>query len=127
MDYDGTTLIVGAPFDSSRALNAGAAFVYRREASGTFALDAELFGQNLSGLAQGTEQIRFGSNVAIDDGVAVVGSRVRGGVVTVFERLGGNWVERLDIQRPFPFYDARFGWHGLDVSGDWIAIGTPVE
>jgi len=127
VDFDGSSLIVGAPGDSSRGANAGAVFVYRSDASGVFTLEAELFGQNLPGMAQSGSPIFFGMNVAIDDGVAVVGSRVRGGVVTVFERLGGNWVERLDIQRPFPFYDARFGWHGLDVSGDWIAIGSPVE
>ncbi|AQL42637.1 hypothetical protein BV210_07900 [Halorientalis sp. IM1011] len=72
---------------------------------------------------------RFGSGVAVGDGVALVGRRGdyrdgrRAGSLTVFERADGEWVEGTTIGASDPADGAGFGGV-VDVDGDVAVVGA---
>ena len=76
------------------------------------------------------EDDNFGSAVAMDDGIAVVGSpqdHTRNGAAYIFIRdSGGAWSEVAQLTASDGALDDEFG-HSVAVNGDTIVIGAPQD
>ncbi|MBS2016287.1 MAG: hypothetical protein JST00_25615 [Deltaproteobacteria bacterium] len=138
---EGTTLVVGAREESSRATGvngdqsdtslpgAGAAYVFVRTGS-TWAQQAYLKG---SSFAPGEG---FGTAVAISGDTIAVGAPgelANAGAVHLFRRSGTTWSEQgvlraSNVRGDDPLYGkgARFG-ASLALSGDELVVGAPEE
>jgi hypothetical protein len=133
---DGDVAVVGAPGDDriisggsfvATTANRGAAYVFRREPHGFFALEARLEGWD----AQPFDE--FGGRVAVSgDSVLVSGiyhrlfNRNNAGAVWTFRRVNGVWIDEWKLGgAPFlPGGNGRFGF-SLAMEGDLAAIGEP--
>ena len=114
-------LLVGVPFDSTAAENAGAAYLYSREDGAVVhefqapdAASADLFG---SAVALSDAWVVVGAPLADGDAVDI-------GRVYVFERATGN-LARI-IQNPAPAAGDEFG-AALAALGNDILIGAPLD
>ncbi len=90
MDADGDLVLIGAPI-----LGEGAALLYRRDAGGEWREVGRLTPDGAG------EEAGFGSAVALDGDVAVVGAAGDGdgaGAVYVFARSGDTWSQRSRYQ-----------------------------
>jgi len=128
--YSHGTLVVGSPNDDTRANNAGSISVFSFE-NGDWTVGTELTASN------GAEDDGFGTSVAIDDDVIVVGAPDRTlllsenglpyianpGGVYVFRKVNGQWSERRRLYAVGP--NALWAKFGLSVStdGDQILVG----
>ena len=114
---DGDQLFVGEPVYEMRS---GVVYVFGREASGSWAQVQRLEP------ASGEVANRFGIRLAKQDDLLLV-SATRAdagtGAVYVYRNRGGQWTEdgRLETSDRSP---ADSLGSGLDVDGDWIAVGT---
>lgn len=121
-DISGDFAIVGAP-----SAGAGAAFVYERQ--GLDWVQVAQLVPDAVALVIGDD---YGSAVAIDGRVAVVGARNRqvgskpgqGVVFTFLRSLGGAWEFQQELTVLDGLTGDHFG-HAVDISGDWIVIGAP--
>jgi len=121
-DISGNFAIVGAP-----NAGAGAAFVYER--GGLDWVQVAQLVPDGTTLVAGDD---YGSAVAIDGPVAVVGARYRQvgslpeqGVVFTFRRDPlGEWVFEQELTYAGGIAGDNFG-HAVDISGDWMVIGAP--
>ncbi|MEL7473494.1 MAG: FG-GAP repeat protein [Planctomycetota bacterium] len=119
---DGTRVVVGAMWDDDVANDAGAAYVYRRDAA-QWVLEAKLLPS--AGKAGGW----FGVSVDIEGERVVVGAReentsVAGtGAAYVFERIDDAWTETQRLSSESLRAQNRFG-HDVKLSGDTIAVGA---
>ena len=103
----------------------GRAFVYRRDsASGSWARDTILTASDQ------IDFIEFGTSVAIDGDLIVVGAErgvkggaVIGGAAYVFRRNGTTWSEEAKLTASDAAYHDFFG-ASVDVSGDRILVGA---
>lgn len=118
----GNDLLIGAEFDDVQGVNAGAAYLYRRSPGG-WVLDTTLHG------SQSPKKGRFGSSVAIDGDVAVVGA-VRdpwagdwSGAVYVYRNMGPVWVEEAVIRASDGHGGHRFG-DAVAIHGDTIVVSA---
>ena len=123
---DGTTLIVGASFDSvgSNAYQ-GSAYVYVL-VEGVWVLQAHLFASD------GVASDQFGISVAIDGDTAIVGAPYDDvgvnedqGSAYVFVRAGDVWTLQQRLSVAGNAAD-RFGW-SVAVSGDRVLVGAPAD
>jgi len=129
MDVDGTTLVVGAPgrVDGQSPL-AGRVFVFEW-INGTWQYQATMTSEN------SRNGDNFGTSVAMDDGVIVVGSSralddrgVNTGAVFIYEQPADGW--HSTSQPTFVLHPRNgsagdmFG-AGVGVSGNWIFVGAP--
>lgn len=112
----GTTALIGAPFARN---NTGAAYVFVLSGR-TWHLQAKL-ASSLGGPGQG-----FGSSVAIDRGVAVIGAvnaYNKSGLAFIYARTGTHWAVQKVLNNP-----AGTGTHGfgaaVSVSGTTAVIGA---
>jgi hypothetical protein len=96
ISLSGDTIVVGAPFDSELGENAGAAYVFRRDAQGVWGQEARLTASDAA------EDNLFGSSVALHKGRVLIGAPdfnypfpgLTGGKAYVFARLShGVWEE----------------------------------
>lgn len=118
---DGSTVVVGAPFDDNpRGTGAGAAYVYER-AGGDWTPAATLTA------ADGDRGDRLGTAVDASGDVAVAGApgaSDAGGAAYVFERSGaGNWSQVARLT-PGGGVGDRFGV-AVAVEGDAVLVGAP--
>lgn len=115
---EGSTLLVGAPGDDSQGAASGAAYVFDASTG------AELTKLLPSGGRAGD---RFGFSVALESGLAVVGSYLaddggaNSGVVHVFDAATGAELHRL-VPDDLASGD-QFGW-AIDVSGSIAVVGA---
>lgn len=117
---DGDTLVVGAPGTANRR---GAAYVYRRGASG-WMLEASLLD------SPPAPQAEFGHSVAIDGDTLVVGAPhrpVEYGSASVFVRAGSSWQfqQKLLVEDPVPAGLPRQLGRSVAVEGDLALVGGP--
>jgi hypothetical protein len=113
--------VVGALGDDERADDAGAAYVFRRDATGAWTQEAKLVAND------GTANDRLGEDVAIDGATIAIGGGgdylTHAGVVYVFERTGTLWTQTAKLAasdaEPSDFFGAA-----VALSGDWIAVGS---
>ncbi|HEX5716651.1 MAG TPA: hypothetical protein VF179_10870, partial [Thermoanaerobaculia bacterium] len=133
----GTTLVVGAPFDSDRGTRAGSAYVFVRSGSIWTPMPQmpELHAKNDRGEEEGRPFDLFGSSVAIDDDTLVIGAPFADdlnvfsnfGAVYVFKRDDlGVWrhAAKLTAYGKFQPGDIQFG-ASVAISEGRIAGGAP--
>jgi FG-GAP repeat protein len=118
MHFENGILVVGAPQANSN--RAGTAYVYERNAAGSFVLRSTLKP------ADGHSDDWFGWDVAVAGGVIVIGAP-RSGAAYVFRRSStGAWVQRQrlesgDAQTGEP---GSFGW-AVAIDKSMIVVGAP--
>lgn len=116
---DGQRVVVGARWNDSRALNAGAAYVYSSDDNWT---------QSQRLLASdGRENDEFGRGVSIDGDTIAVGTPQpwRGyGAVYLFRRSGSNWIEDHRLSPGSGGTNESFG-QAVALAGSRLIVGTP--
>ncbi len=116
---DQHALAVGAPLDSERGFNAGAAYVFRLSST-RVALHAKLF----SASPQPGDE--FGTALAIDDFLLAAGAPYAGaynqGAVTVFHSSSSRWSPFRTI---LPAFDTAFFGISVDLHDDDLVAGSP--
>jgi hypothetical protein len=125
----GDTALVGAPGDSSAVPGGGAAYVFVRDQGGP-----QNWGETAKiRPADPRDAARFGTSVALDGDVAVVGAPADGvpgalyGAAYVFRRSGGpsgSWQEVKKLTAFDPVDWDGFGY-SVAVSGDLAIVGAP--
>lgn len=145
----GSTIVVGAPFESSSAVGvdgdqtnngapgSGAAYVFVL-ANGLWTQQAYLKASNTGG------NDRFGSSVAISGDTIVVGApqedstavgvggdplndgALSSGAAYVFVRTAGVWTQQAYLKAPNSEAGDSFG-SAVSIAGDLVAIGAPGE
>jgi len=131
----GDTAIVGAPDEDGGAgdpaYSSGAAYVFTRDAGGTWTEQAVLRASD----AQTADQ--FGWSVSISGDTAVVGAPhesggagdpvTNSGAAYVFSRDGGGtWTEQAVLRASDAQRDDEFGW-SVSISGDTVVAGAQGE
>lgn len=107
----GDYLIIGASSDDSAGANAGAAYIYLRDASGVWALQQKITGVTGDGL---------GISADIDGATAVIGGSAVG-KAWVYTRSGTTWT----LKATYTGAVASKTGNSVSISGDTIAIGEP--
>jgi hypothetical protein len=123
----GDRAIVGARFEDSAGTDAGAAYIFERDASGNWSEVAKL-------MASDAEQIDwFGYAVAIDGSYAIVGAYREDtggpdtGAAYIFERdAAGNWNEVTKIQASDKETGDWFGY-SVAINGNKAIVGAHGE
>jgi hypothetical protein len=114
-------IVAGARFADSAGVDAGAAYVFRRDAAGGWGEEARLVADDA------VEHDRFGNAVALDGDTLVVGAHAhhelgrKAGAAYVFRFRRGTWRQEARLAVPGSL---RFG-HAVAVSGDRIVVGAP--
>ncbi|MGH2829465.1 MAG: thrombospondin type 3 repeat-containing protein [Actinomycetota bacterium] len=122
---DGTTAVVGAPDANDRAGDSGAAYVFVLQ-GGAWGVQSRLVAPD------GEGNDAFGTSVAIDGDVAIVGTPEDNGPgndsgsAYVFRRTGSTWAFEQRITAPDAGSDDRFG-QSVSISGDAVAVGAPED
>lgn len=112
---DGETLVAGAPRDDSQGTSAGAAYIFQRN-NGTWSQIQMFSGENGD---------RFGTSVATDGGVVVVGAPRDGtGSAHVYELSGPTWAQLQELTPPNGGASDEFG-ASLAMDDGTIVIGAP--
>ncbi len=120
VDIDGDTVIVGAPGDGIN--ESGEAFVFR-ESAGTWTLE-DSFDDPM-----GEDGDQFGSGVAIDGDIAVVGATTddvnatRSGSVWIYERTGTTWDTGQQVFDDDAGANDRLGVD-VDIEGSVVVAGA---
>ncbi len=121
----GSTAVVGAPFDSVLALNAGRAYVFRPDQFNNWTQDA---GSPLTpSIFAFTAE--FGRSIAIDGNVIVVGAPGTSqdtGAVYVFRYDGQSWAEEQMLSASDGEEDDLFGW-SVAVDGSVLVVGARAD
>ena len=121
IEFSGEWLLVGAPGDSERDWDSGAAWLF--EHRGDWHLRYAL---KPPGIRSGD---RFGDSVAIDGEWLAVGAprsdrgAIDTGAVHVFEREGERWIQREVLVAPDGEMSDFFG-DAIAMWGPWLAVGS---
>ena len=122
VDISNTYAIIGAPFETGiYGYQAGAAYIYKRAANGSWNL-----AQRLEAGIGGESYDRFGNAVAISNGYVVIGT-FQGDIAYIYERaVDETWNLAQTIQGDYPSnYGGNFlGW-SVGISNEYIIIGDP--
>ncbi len=133
---DGDTLVVGHPLDDHVANDEGSAYVYVRSLAGdTWEVAARLVASPANPFG---DVERFGTSVAVDGDVIVVGAPYYDlvkassdeGVAFVFVKPPGGWsgtltqTARLQASVPNPFNANEHVGISVAIEGDLIAVGA---
>ena len=131
VDVDGDRVVVGAPGeDCTGAERDGTVYLFVRGPGGSWTLEQKI----PSPVA--IDNVGFGSSVALDGDVLVVGAEFQDsdqqppqtfiGGAFVFERGPAGWTlaQRL-MPSDGPIEQHRFGTLGVSVAGDLVAVGAP--
>ena len=132
VSISGNTILVGANGDDERGLDAGAAYVFERDASGAWRERQKLLPPQL--LAGDF----FGWSVSIKGDALVVGApgddrdnngapnaaTANRGAAYVYRRVGGTWQFENRLQPPELVKGDRFGW-SVAVDAPLMLVGSP--
>ncbi len=119
----GEVMLVGAVHDDDNGEDSGAAYVFRYDGT-NWVQEQKL------AASDGSAQDHFGSSVAIDGDVAIVGSRLSDQVATdsgsayVFRFDGETWLEE-QILLPGTLFIEQFYGTAVAVRPNTIAVGAP--
>lgn len=126
----GTTIVVGEPAEGAGAARPGSAFIFERDASGTWVFDKEIKASDGFATANGGD--RFGRSVAIDGASIFVGmpfGQITGpstGTGYLFRRGPKGWpvteTERMVAARSSGFGDGLGNRVGID--GGFMVAGA---
>ncbi|PLY10169.1 MAG: hypothetical protein C0624_02440 [Desulfuromonas sp.] len=124
VDISGDTAVVGADGDDDNGYNAGAAYVYIRQADGSWLEHAKLLA------ADGSDGDHFGWSVAISGDTLIIGAYgdddngFSSGSAYVFARQpAGSWTETAKLTAADGAGSDFFGF-AVDLSGDTAVIGA---
>ncbi len=131
---DGDRIVVGSSLDDTCAVDAGSAFVYVRNHSGTpinpcddlWTLEAELAPHGCQ-VGRG-----FGASVAIQGDRIAIGAPTEDtpeqdrGRVYIFERVGSAWFERVKLAAPDGSAGDGFG-NVVAMDGDTVVVGASLD
>ncbi|MEM9300782.1 MAG: hypothetical protein AAGE01_01645 [Pseudomonadota bacterium] len=126
IEVSGNTVMIGVPGDDDAGQNSGALFVFLRDG------DQLLFQQKIVP-PPGFTAAGFGQSLAIEGGVAVVGSPdeptfLRKGTgslrAALLERLGTRWTVKQPITSPADMAGSGFG-ASVAISSNLMVIGAP--
>lgn len=114
----GDLAIVGADQDNDFGARSGSAYIFRLQ-NGTWVEEAKITASDAA------QDAFFGSAVAIDGDVAVVGAwKADGnGAAYVFRHSGGAWVEETKLSAHGTTLNSEFGL-SVDIRGGLIAVGA---
>lgn len=122
VDIDGSSILVGAPFEDTGGTNFGTAYVFTR--SGT------TWSQQQEINPSGTSGDFYGYFCAIEGDNAVVGAYGHNptdkGRAFVWTRSGTTWTQQAALNASDAANYDRFG-HGVSISGDTIVCGAYQE
>jgi MYXO-CTERM domain-containing protein len=120
---DGTTLVVGAPFDDDLGANAGAAYVF------TFTGTSWAFQQKLTATDAGADASdNFGASVAISGNTVIVGApfdsdvQSLAGAAYVFLRTGNTWAQQQKLVDDAKADD--YAGEAVAIDGDSAVVGA---
>ena len=121
---DGDTAVVGSRFDDDSGIESGSVYVYKRDPTGGWALQAKLTASN----ARADD--RFGTTVDIDGDTIIVGSwsstpvGLQAGSAYVFTRDGaGVWTERAELTASDAERYDLFGY-AVAIHRDTVVVGS---
>jgi hypothetical protein len=112
----GDLIIVGAPSPNA---GGGAAYVFRFNGS-TWDADGKIQSLPVDPASE------FGSSMAINGDVVIVGASANTGSATIFREVGGVWLQEQDLT-PFDGENNDFFGTSVDVSGDMAIVGAPFD
>ena len=121
----GDTAVIGARFEATGGVNAGAAYVFTRS-GGAWTQQAKLMASD----AQSSDY--FGYSVAVSGDTAVIGAYGEAtggsyaGAAYVFTRTGGSWTQQAKLMASDAQENDLFGV-SVAVSGDTAVIGARLE
>ncbi len=124
---NGATVVVGAAYDGPNGAASGSAYVYERQANGSWLEVQKLVP------ADGAGADLFGCCVAIDGNTIVVGAQqddsptFDAGSVYVFVRsAGGSWIQQAKLTAPGQASGDNFG-NSVAISGNTVAVGATLD
>lgn len=122
----GDTILIGARGDDEKS-SAGAAYVFVKDTSGNWRRKAKLLPPD------GAYYDDFGTSVAIDGGLAVVGApsndakSYNSGAAYVFKRnAAGNWIYQAKLTAADGSSYDYFG-RSVSIKGNRVAVGAPEQ
>ncbi len=128
VDIEGVVAVIGAPtFDTSTAVNCGAAYVYRYDGS-AWVFETRLFAFDVPGTVNPIGGETFGRSVAISGETIVVGGpqNTGGGRACVYRFNGSSWDHWQRLLHPSGVGGDQFG-RAVDVHGNRIVVGAPYD
>ena len=125
VDFDGKRLIVGAYSSNAPKGDSGAAYIFTRQGDG-WVEQAKLVADD------GEAFDWFGSSVAIDGDLAVVGAiredskgfDSESGAAYIFRRNGESWIQEAKVVGLTTRANDNFG-HTVETNGEIVAVGVP--
>ena len=123
VSIDGDYAIVGAKDEDTASSNAGAAYIYFRDAGGSWSQQAKLLASN-AGFGD-----RFGYSVSISGDYAIVGAYAesaggsQAGTAYVFVRSGTSWSQQSKLVASDAQASDFFGF-SVSISGDYAVVGA---
>jgi len=115
----GDTALVGAPGDDDNVVDSGSAYIYQRQADGSWSETAKLTASD------GATYDDFGSSVFISGETALVGARGDwSGSVYIYQRQAdGSWSETAKLTASDGAEDDDFG-RSVAIDGDTALVGA---
>jgi hypothetical protein len=138
---DGDIMVIGAQAGDGIGFDTGVAYIFERSADGwvqtakLFANDAHVPVRDANTPeipAGGQHADEFGTSVAISGDTVAIGAPGRFsslgqnnvGVVYVFQRVAGAWIQQAELSSPAPSNGGVFGsFQSLGISGNTIVVG----
>jgi hypothetical protein len=119
---DAGVAVIGADGDDDNGSSSGSAYVYEQQAGGTWQQIAKLTADD------GVANDLFGSSVALDAGVAVIGARYgegdfSGSAYVYEQQADGTWQQVAKLTADDGASDDEFGY-SVDIDGDVAVIGA---
>ena len=125
VSISGDYAIVGAYRDDDNGSGSGSAYIFERDAGGTWSQGPKLTASD------GADWDEFGKAVSISGDYAIVGARYDGdngdysGSAYIFERgAGGTWDQQSKLTAPDGTEYDQFG-ESVSISGDYALVGAP--
>ena len=124
VSVSGDMLVVGAIGDDDNGTNSGSAYVFARQANGSWRQHQKIVASD------GTQEAHFGRSVAVSGFTAVIGADggLSGGAVTgsayVFARqVDASWAEQQNLHASDGAADDFFG-NSVSISGETAFVGA---
>ena len=120
--FSGETFVIGARGDDDVGDGSGSAYVFTREASGSWTQQSKLTASDAAAYDQ------FGCSVAISEDTAVIGANADdngswSGSAYVFVRSNGTWTQQAKLTAANAVGESRFGY-SVAVGDDTAVIGA---
>jgi hypothetical protein len=126
LDFDGTTLVVGARSASTGGKATGAAYIFEESATGGWSFTQKL---KVPEVSEGAE---FGFSVSVDGPALAIGAWADhfggkpSGSVHIYRSISGDWTHEARLEATDNAPGACFGLD-VDLVGEHCAVGSPWE